>query len=135
MTTHLDGWYGDNQFFVERMVDTHNMFLEFLRPKYLQVVRTHTGPVEFITGDVPVVRSVNSGLRVNVTILDADTIYFPIGRWCSVAVSTKPLGPIILNRMGVVRCNSLIWRSSLRQVACHPSADWRRCLGRHRLVS
>lgn len=126
----LDDWYSSNAFFIDRMVHFHNWLLEFLRPKYLQVVRAVPGPVEFITGDVPVVRSSSSGLRVNVAILDADTIYFPIGRWCAVAVSMKPLAPAMLNRVGVSTCNSLIWRSSHRHIACHPSADWRRCLGR-----
>lgn len=132
MQTFLDDWHRSNQFFIERMVEFHNWLLEFLRPKHLQAVRARAGPVEFITGDVPVVRCSNDGRQINVAILDADTIYFPIGRWCAVAVSTKPRGAVLLDRIGVAKCNSLIWRSSQRHIACHPSADWRRCLGQAR---
>lgn len=125
---NLDAIYAENRLFVEGMVRAHNHMLEYLRPLHLQIVRTPPGPVEFITGDVPLVTSTNRGLRLRVPVMDADVVYFPIGRRCSVAVSTQPRESLTVNRVGVAKINRVIWRAALRFVACHPGTDWRRCL-------
>lgn len=125
----MGGWLATNEFFVERMVYFHNKLLDFLAPKHLQVLRTDPGPVEFITGDVPVVRATEGGAKVNVAVMDSDIVYFPIGRWCAVALATKPLPSMTLVPADVVRCNDLVWRAAQRFVACHPDANWRRSCG------
>lgn len=129
VTPRMREYKASNTFLVGQMVKFHNQLVDHLRDMHLQLITAPPGPVEFIFGDEPVIRVADMGLRLRVAILDADGVYFPIGRHRAVTVTTNRESDIDCSRVTVVQLNRLAWRAARRQVAHHPAASWDRSVG------
>jgi hypothetical protein len=117
---------------VDGMIRTFNAAMKLFGDAHLQLLRVE-GPVELLTGDIPVVpcdaNCFRLGVRDGLVLARAPMTYMPLGRRLGMKLWTEGQPPDgVLTRVEVQTLNWLMWRAADRFLVCHPSASPSRLL-------
>ena len=118
--------------FADGMARIYGQVVEILDPLHLQFAVPRTKTIGLMTGDTPVAiaSGIGVGTRGGVGIATSELRYMPLSRWMAVSFGAEALADRELALSDVQRLNLLMWRSSKRFLAAHPSEDIPRALGR-----
>jgi hypothetical protein len=132
-----DRWHdltSNLQFIQERTVHAYHFAKDFFGPLRVQFLYAHPR-IGFVLGDTPLIVAdpnlFRVGIRDRIALGDAERIWMPLTRRCSMSFWTTDRGEskdAFLTPADVQKLNWLSWRAASRFLICHPNEDPRRAL-------